>query len=158
MFKKSLTLVALVLTVVFVSAFTTQMVLTSELPSSYDPNLRIDAAMQTTKNPLLIEFYTDACSTCRRVTPLVHELMEREGYKDKLTLVMLDLTEPDNQQIAQLFGVKELPGMFVFDPRNMKKGQPGKPVSIQVEPRHFESRDTLQKALDDILSKSRPAG
>lgn len=143
MFKKSLILVALVVGMVFVSSFATQMVMTRNLPSSFDTGLTIDEAFRTAETPLLIEFYTDACSTCRRLTPPLHHIVKTE-YADKLTVVMLDLTDPANQQIAQLFGVKELPGLYVFDSRKMKKQQ--------ITTNYFRTEDTLRKGLAMALS------
>ena len=144
MFKRSFLMVATVLLLVFASAFTGQMMATRNLPSSYDPGLSIEEAFQTSKTPLLVEFYSDTCTTCQRIAPIVHEL---EGeYKDRLTLVMVDVGNPDNQQVAKLFGVDELPGLFVFDFKHMKK--------YQVDPKDFTSKGTLQQALDEILSRA----
>ena len=139
MFKKSLLMVALVMTVVFASAFTSQMIQTRGLPSSYDPGLSIDDAFKTSKVPVFIEFYTDTCSTCRKVSPWVHELV-KEKYKDQLTLVMVDVEYPENQQVAQLFGVEELPAMYVFD----------------FESRYFDSKDGIDQALHHILTDAIP--
>ncbi len=147
MFKKSLLMVALVMTVVFASAFTSQMIQTQGLPSSFDPGLSIDEAFKTSKVPVFIEFYTDTCSTCRKVSPWVHDLV-KEKYKDQLTLVMIDVEYPENQQVAQLFGVEELPAMYVFDFKNMKKHP--------IESKYFGSRDGIDQALHYILTDAIP--
>ena len=121
MFKRSLLMSLGLVVCVAASATITQMALTSDLPSSYDPNLPIEKAFKTSEAPLLIEFYSDTCGTCKQVAPRIHAI---EGdYKNKLTLVMLDMDQPDNKNIAQLFGVDELPGVFIFDHHKMKKYQ-----------------------------------
>lgn len=142
MFKRSFLLVVIIVLMVFASAFASQMWMTKDLPSAYDPGLSIDTAFKTSKAPLLIEFYSDSCGTCKRLTPVIHEL-EDGPYKNRLTLVMLDVSEPSNQGIAQLFGVDALPGVYVFDHHHMKKHQ--------IKPEAFVSKQSLQQALDEAL-------
>jgi thiol-disulfide isomerase/thioredoxin len=145
MFKRSFFLVMLISLMVFVSAFAGQMWMTKDLPSSYDPGLSIEQAFKTSKVPILVEFYSDSCGTCKRLSPIIHELKDGP-YKNRLTLVMLDVSEPSNQDIARLFGVDSLPGLFVFDHHNMKKHQ--------IKPEDFVSKGTLQQAIDEALSKT----
>ncbi len=149
MFKRSFFLVTLILSLVFASAFASQLWMTKDLPSSYDPGLSIEKAFKSSKVPLLVEFYSDTCGTCKKLTPIIHEL-ETGPYKDRLTLVMLDVGEPSNQQIAQLFGVDSLPGVFVFDQHHMKKHA--------IKPENFVSKGTLQLALDQALSETMKQG
>lgn len=145
MFKRSFLLVLMITSLVFASAFAAQLWMTRDLPSSYDPGISIETAFKTSKVPILVEFYSDTCSTCKQLTPVIHELKEGP-YKHRLTLVMLDVSEPDNQDIAKLFGVDALPGVFVFDPHRMKKHA--------IKPEFFTSKGTLQQAIDHALSKT----
>jgi len=145
MFKRSFLLVSLVFLLVFASAFASQMWTTKDLPSAYDKGLTIEKAFKTSKVPLLIEFYSDTCGTCKRLAPVIHAL-ETGPYQGKLTLVMMDVNEPGNQDIARLFGVDSLPGLYVFDHLHMKKH------AIKAE--DFATQAQLQKAIDAALSLS----
>lgn len=145
MFKRSFLLVLMIVSLVFASAFASQLWMTRALPSSYDPGLSIEKAFKTSKVPLLVEFYSDTCGTCKQLTPVIHELQDGP-YKDRLTLVMLDVTEPANQDIAKLFGVDALPGVFVFDHHHMKK--------YPIKAENFVSKGTLQQAIDEALSQT----
>ncbi|HEY9746895.1 MAG TPA: thioredoxin domain-containing protein [Oculatellaceae cyanobacterium] len=144
MFKRSFLMVSLILVTVFTSAFIGQMMQTKDLPSSYDSGLTIETAFKTSKVPLLVEFYSDDCGTCRKLTPLIHQL-HKELYRDQLTVVMMDVNDPAIQDIARLFGVDSLPALYVFDHRHMRKHQ--------IPPEAFTSRDKLQSALDELLSR-----
>ena len=148
MFRRSFLLVSLVVLLVFASAFASQMWTTKDLPSAYDSGLTIEKAFKTSKVPLLIEFYSDSCGTCKRLAPVIHSL-EEGPYKGKVTLVMLDVNEPGNQDIARLFGVDSLPGLYVFDHLHMKKH------AIRAE--DFTSKVRLQQAIDTALSLSNKA-
>lgn len=148
MFKRSFLLVALIFGMVFASAFAAQLWITRDLPSAYDPGLSIEKAFKTSKAPLLVEFYSDSCGTCKRLTPLIHTL-QTERYPQRLTLVMMDVSEPANEDIARLFGVDALPGLYVFDHHHMKK--------YQIPPERFISRASLQQALDEALVKTEKA-
>lgn len=145
MFKRSFFLVSLVFMLVFASAFASQIWMTRDLPSSYDTGLTIEKAFKTSKAPLLIEFYSDSCATCKRLTPVIHAL-EEGPYQGRLTLVMLDVSEGANQDIARLFGVDSLPALYVFDHHHMKKHA--------IQPEDFTSQAKLQKALDEALALS----
>jgi thioredoxin-like negative regulator of GroEL len=145
MFKRSFFLVSLVFLLVFASAFASQIWMTRDLPSTYDQGLTIEKAFKTSKVPLLIEFYSDTCGTCKRLAPVIHAL-ESGPYQGRLTLVMMDVSEGANQDIARLFGVDSLPGLYVFDHRHMKKH------AIPAEA--FTSQARLQKAIDEALALS----
>jgi thioredoxin 1 len=116
----------------------------SQLPSAYDPGIRINDAFQTAKTPLLVEFYSDTCGTCQRVAPMVHEIVKENSQR--LTLVMMNVDDPDTASIAQLFGVKELPAIYVFNPKKMKKQV--------VDAQYFATRETLSQAIETSLSKA----
>jgi len=147
MFRRSFLLVAMIVLMVFASAFASQMWITKDLPSSYDTGLSIEKAFKTSKVPLLIEFYSDTCGTCKTLAPVIHALQEGR-YKNRLTLVMLDVSEPANQDIARLFGVDALPGLYVFDHHHMKKHQ--------IKPEDMTSQATLQRSIDAVLAKTMP--
>lgn len=145
MFRKSFLMVVAILALVFTSAFTSQWFLTPDVPSAYDPGLSIEEAFKTSKTPLLVEFYSDKCGACRKVAPIVHDI--HHGLKDRLTLVMINVTDPANNGVAQLFGVDALPGVYVFDFKHMKKNQ--------IHPNTFNSRDTLEKAIGAALASTK---
>lgn len=145
MFKRSFFLVLSIVALVFTSAFASQLWITRELPSAFDPGLSIEKAFKSSKVPLLVEFYSDSCGTCKKLTPIIHELKDGP-YKERLTLVMLDVEEPANADIAKLFGVDALPGVFVFDHHHMKK--------YPIQPENFVSKGTLQQAIDAALAQT----
>jgi thiol-disulfide isomerase/thioredoxin len=147
MFKRSFLLALGIVLLVFGSAFGTQLWITRDLPSSFDPGLTIDQAFKTSRLPLLVEFYSDACSTCQRLTPQIHRLAETT-YKGKLTLVMLDVLEPANHEAAKLFGVDMLPGVYLFDHHRMKKY----PIPAEA----FVSSQALEAAINKRFQKIKP--
>jgi thioredoxin-like negative regulator of GroEL len=149
MFKRSFFMVIMVVLLVFTSAFASQMWITKDMPSSFDSGLTIEKAFKTSSVPLLIEFYSDSCGTCRRMAPIVHHL-QANRYKGRLTMVMMDVTDPANRDIAQLFGVDALPALYVFDHHHMKKHV--------IPPESFVSQHRLEQAIDTILVKTDNAG
>ncbi|MGE0199657.1 MAG: thioredoxin domain-containing protein [Candidatus Melainabacteria bacterium] len=144
MFRRCFQLVLTVLSIVFITSFVSQMIVTAHLPSAYDPGVSIQTAFKTSKKPLLIEFYSDTCTTCRRMAPLIHDLYN-DHYQQDLTLVMLDVNNPANYEVSQLFGLKELPGIYVFDFKHMKKHM--------VASEHFRSKESVRAELDRILKQ-----
>ncbi len=145
MFRKSFFLVVSILALVFVSAFSTQLWISGQLPSAYDPGLKIEEAFATSEHPLLIEFYADSCSACRQVTPVLHGVYEAH-FKDRLTLVMLDIDDPDVFQVSQLFGVTAIPAVYVFDFKHMKKEE--------IALRDLFSESRLRESLDRAVAEA----
>ena len=147
MFSRSFLVVLSILAVVFVSGFAGQYISASKLPSTYDPGISIQQAFKQAKKagngPVLVEFYSDTCGTCQRVTPWIHAW--QTSHPNQLTLVMLNTEDPETQPIGEIFGVKELPSIYLFDPNRMKK--------TQIQPTSFQSEETLALALQQA---SRP--
>jgi thioredoxin-like negative regulator of GroEL len=76
-------------------------------------------AAQTSKKPLLVEFYSDSCLSCRALAPALHAVYNTQ-LKPCLHLVMVNMDNPVNADIAQIFKVETIPALFVFDPQRMK--------------------------------------
>lgn len=148
MFKQSVWMVMGVVAVVFVSSFMSQWNILGQLPSAYDPGVNIQDAFQTSETPLLVEFYSDDCASCRQATPILHHTYTHK-YKDKLTLVMLDVTDSTSSQVAQLFGVESIPAVYVFDAKNMHKET--------IDLNAFNTEGGLVKALDSAVTAIRNA-
>jgi thiol-disulfide isomerase/thioredoxin len=152
MFKRSLVLVFSVLALVFVGGFSTQLVLSSQLPSAYDPGISIDEAFQSAETPILIEFYSDTCSTCQVITPTLHEVY-KDGFRERLTLVMMNIEETDAYQVSQLFGVEAIPAVYVFNPKQMKKAD----VSVDALFDKASLKAALETALEEtVVSATAP--
>jgi thiol-disulfide isomerase/thioredoxin len=146
MYRKSFFMVVLSLIVMGLLASGTKMVMAipglTGLPSSYDPHVRMEDAMQTSTKPLLVEFYTDTCGTCKVLTPWVHQLKDK--YADDLTFVMVDVSDARNSQVAQIFNITFVPSIFVFDAKHMTKAQ--------VSSRQYGSKDAVDKGIADALA------
>jgi thiol-disulfide isomerase/thioredoxin len=136
MYRKSFFIVAFALLLVGILFTGTRMVAAipgiTGYPSSYDPKTTLQDATNTSKTPVLVEFYTDQCGTCKIVTPWVHKLAT-EKYKNQVTLVMINLDDPQQSQYGNAFGVTYVPTIYVFDPHTMAKAQvdPNRYGSIQ---------------------------
>ncbi|MFN8614435.1 MAG: thioredoxin domain-containing protein [Vampirovibrionales bacterium] len=113
MFQRGLIMVLAVVSVVFGISFLTQWALSSRLPSSYDSGLSLQEAVQTSTKPLLIEFYTDTCTTCQGVTPIVHRSVQQH-FKDQVTMVMVDTDSPDMAETVEMFGVSAIPALYLL--------------------------------------------
>lgn len=143
MFKKSVILVLVIVGGVFISTYMNGMAELAKLPSTYDSGLTLDEAFKTSEVPVLIEFYADSCTSCRRLAPIMHDVTAE--YEGKITPVMLDVANEDTKMVAELFGLEELPGVYVFDTKHMKKEQ--------IESEYFLTKKTLATGIDEALSR-----
>ena len=144
MFRKSIGLVVTVLTVVIAVTFVAERIAAKSLPSAYDPGVSIQTAFQTTDRPLLIEFYSDQCESCRAVTPILHEVYQAH-FKSKLRWIMLNVEEPEVFQVSRIFGLTQIPAVYLFDPQHMKKAT----ISFQ----DLMSAERLQQAIADAMTE-----
>ena len=62
------------------------------------------------KEPVLVDFYTDSCPPCRMMAPLLQE-MEAEA-KGQFKVVKIDAAT--EMQLASQFRVNSVPAFFVF--------------------------------------------
>jgi len=146
MFKKSLFLAVSILLLVFGSALAGQLWVSNSLPSRFDTGVGIGQAMKTSKVPLLVEFYSDTCGACQRVSPWIHDLSETE-FKNRLTPVMLNVDDPEIMSIAKLFGVNSLPAVYVFDTHHQRMKK------YPITPEQMVSESELQKSLETVVQQ-----
>ena len=72
-----------------------------------------DAEVLRSKEPVLVDFFTDGCGPCRMLAPTLEEL-EREG---KFKLVKVDAAV--EAALAASYGVNAVPALFAFKNGNV---------------------------------------
>jgi thioredoxin 1 len=72
------------------------------------------------EKPVLVDFWAEWCSPCRKVAPLLEEIADEMG--DKVTIVKLNIDE--NPETAMAYRVMSVPTLTVF-----KGGQPVQSVA-----------------------------
>lgn len=60
--------------------------------------------------PVLVDFTATWCAPCRAINPTVEALATE--YKGRLKVAKLDID--DNQETAQLYGIRSVPTLLVF--------------------------------------------
>lgn len=60
--------------------------------------------------PVLVEFYSDSCIPCKRLSPILGDL--EEEYEDKLKVVKVNVNF--DEKIAQKYNVLASPTMILF--------------------------------------------
>ncbi|MEB3244379.1 MAG: thioredoxin family protein [Vampirovibrionales bacterium] len=146
MFKKSFLLIAGLIALVAGLSFSGNLFALKQLPSSYDSGLTLDKALEDKSTPVLVEFYTDTCQTCKIVTPMVHEAVTPMG--EKLRLVMVDADDPANAGFVNLFGIDEVPTLVLFDFGRMKKT----PLPLS----ELGSVNAIRQTVTNALNKTQP--
>lgn len=124
MYKKSFFVVMLVMLLVggsitFSSIANSYFPWGGKPPSTFDPKITVTDATSRAQTPLLIEFYSDTCGTCRELAPLIHKAQEK--FKGKLFFVMVNTDDPAQQDVVNLFNIDEIPALYVFDFHKMRK-------------------------------------
>lgn len=91
------------------------------LPSSYANGLTLpEAAEQAGGRPLLVEFYRDECDRCRQLTPWLHHYLQ-QGFDRCVVSVMVNVDDPQQSFLTELFAVDTLPSIHLFSPQQMKR-------------------------------------
>jgi thiol-disulfide isomerase/thioredoxin len=118
------------------------------LPSSFDHRAGIPVPQQISEalTPrLLVEVYQDTCTGCRAVAPVLARLLATKPAKACFTPIKIDATKPENQLFVELFQVKEVPALFVFQPTAMKK------QAIKLDVQDLKNPQKVEQAIQVAL-------
>lgn len=88
--------------------------------------------------PAIIDFYTDWCGPCRKLSPILEEI----AAELKGEVYIYKVNADKEHEIAQAFGIRALPTLF-FVPAN------GKPTIVE----GFMPKEELYKAINTTILK-----
>lgn len=60
--------------------------------------------------PVLVDFWAAWCGPCKMIAPVLEDLAKE--YDGKVQIVKLDIT--DNEEIAQQYGIRSIPALYMF--------------------------------------------
>jgi thioredoxin 1 len=69
-----------------------------------------DAEVLKNDKPVIVDYWAEWCAPCRMVAPVLEEIAQEHG--DKLEVVKLNIDE--NPEIAQRYGIMQIPTLGVF--------------------------------------------
>ncbi len=78
-------------------------------------SFRADVIAESTKQPVLVDFWAPWCGPCKQLTPVLEKAVR--AAKGKVKLVKMNIDE--HPQIAGQLGVQSIPAVFAFE-----RGQP----------------------------------
>jgi len=69
--------------------------------------------------PVLVDFWAPWCQPCIMMSPVLDEVAEE--WSGKVKIVKLNVSEPENQEIATRYDIQAIPNMKVFEGGNIIK-------------------------------------
>lgn len=69
-----------------------------------------DETINSTAEPVVVDFWAEWCGPCKMVAPILDEIAEEQAGSLKVTKLNVD----ENPSLAQRYGVMSIPTMLVF--------------------------------------------
>lgn len=86
--------------------------------------------------PCLIDFYTEWCSPCKTLTPILEELSKE--YKNKVDIYKVNIE--DEYKLSSIFGIQSVPSLLFVSLEGMPK------MTVGALP-----KDKLKSAIKELL-------
>lgn len=90
--------------------------------------------------PVLLDFYSDSCIPCKRMSPALAELEEEYGGKFKLCKINVSA----DMSLAEKYGVMAAPTLVFFKAGSEQERKAG-----------FTGKDVVKGIIDQILEESK---
>ncbi len=112
------------------------------LPSDYHTGITWKEAQKIDK-PIVVNFYVDWCSACRRFAPIFESYSNEFGSDYSFVIVKTD--DPYNESLAREFSIYQYPTVFLVDKKHDKK--------VRLNPYEYYDRDAFKEKLDNFLKQ-----
>jgi thioredoxin 1 len=99
-------------------------------------NENFEEKVLKSKEFYLVDFWADWCFPCKMLSPIVDEVAEEQ--KDKIKVGKVHI--PDNEELAQKYGIESIPTLLMFKDGEIKGRIGG-----------FREKDALTDVINNIL-------
>lgn len=108
---------------------------------SKNGNLRLLEKALSSDKPIIVEFYSDYCSTCVSISPLLNSIMS--DYKEKAAFFTINID--DNPELADNFNIKLIPAIYAINP--------SKDEMVEIPAHLILDKSKFKGYLDSVLGK-----
>lgn len=105
---------------------------------NYDFGNSYQTAIKDSK-PMLLVFYVNWCTYCRRLMPKLASL--NNEYKDKYNIVLIDCEDRKNEELLKKYKIEYFPTIYIINKNN----------EIIVPGQYIQSLETFKLFLDKTL-------